>query len=200
MEQKKKTEITKNKILEAAEAEFSALGLAAARVDSIAKSAGVNKQMIYAHFESKEGLYTAVLSRVYGRLSVYQETIAAYTFQGAETVRRIISDYFDFLMENPSFVRLMLWENLNDARYAAGIDTELFVGAERLLREGVERGMLRPTLDVEQTVISMNMFCFSAFSNLHTLSKISGIDLKTPDALRVRREHITELFLKYVFE
>ena len=94
MKQTVKTEITRRKILEAAESEFSALGLAAARIDSIAKTADVNKQMIYAHFKSKEGLYRAVLERVYMRLSEYQDIIANFDFEGIDTVRKIISEYF----------------------------------------------------------------------------------------------------------
>ena len=53
----KKSDITRQKILTAAEAEFSEIGLYGARVDSIAQRAGVNKRMIYAHFGSKEQLY-----------------------------------------------------------------------------------------------------------------------------------------------
>ena len=115
MEQKKKTAITKEKILKAAEAEFSELGLAASRVDSIAAKAGLNKQMIYAHFGSKDGLYTAVLQEVYSRISRNEALVSEKEFTGIETVRLIIRDYFEFLLHNPSFVRLMQWENLNNA-------------------------------------------------------------------------------------
>ena len=65
MEQSKKSAITKSKILSAAEAEFARLGFEGARVDSIANEAGVNKQMIYSHFGSKEALYSTILSVVY---------------------------------------------------------------------------------------------------------------------------------------
>jgi TetR/AcrR family transcriptional regulator len=51
---------TKNRILQAAKREFARFGLAGARVDRIAASAGVNKAMIYYHFSSKEKLYHAV--------------------------------------------------------------------------------------------------------------------------------------------
>lgn len=54
---KTKSDLSREKILTAALHEFSVHGLAGARVDEIAKSAGVNKAMIYYHFESKEALF-----------------------------------------------------------------------------------------------------------------------------------------------
>ena len=60
MTQIEKSELTKNKILAAAECEFSEKGIWGARIDAIAASAGVNKRMIYEHYESKEGLYKVV--------------------------------------------------------------------------------------------------------------------------------------------
>jgi len=200
MEQKKKSEITKKKILVAAETEFAALGLAAARIDSIANSAGINKQMIYAHFKNKEGLYSSVLEKVYSRLSEYQNAISGYEFEGIETVRKIITEYFSFLTNNPTFVRLMLWENLNNAEYVKDTKTTLFSGIEELLRKGIKKGVIRDDLDIEQTIISFNMFCFSAFSNVNTISKLLGKDLSTAEELEKRSIHITDVLLKYIFE
>jgi TetR/AcrR family transcriptional regulator len=57
MSMKTKSKTTKEKILEAALHEFSMHGVAGARVDEIARSAGVNKAMIYYHFKSKEALF-----------------------------------------------------------------------------------------------------------------------------------------------
>ena len=200
MEQKKKTEITKKKILMAAETEFAALGLAAARIDSIAKSAGINKQMIYAHFKSKDGLYSAVLEKVYSRLSDYQKAISDCEFEGIETIRNVITEYFSFLNSNPTFVRLMLWENLNNAEYVGDMKTTLYSGIEELLKKGIKKAIIRKDLDIEQTIISFNMFCFSAFSNVYTISKLMGKDLSSGEELEKRSKHITEVLLKYIFE
>jgi AcrR family transcriptional regulator len=49
------------RILDAAVQEIAQHGFAAARVDAIARAAGVNKQLIYYYFESKSGLREAVL-------------------------------------------------------------------------------------------------------------------------------------------
>ena len=198
MEQKKKAALTRQKILDAAEMEFTEKGPDAARVDRIPRLAGVNKQLIYAHFGSKEGLYTAGLEAVYGRLSSCEETLMKTDFDGPEAVRRIILDYFGFLMENPSFVRLVLWENLNGARHVPETSPKLIRGAEQLLRRGVSQGVLREDLDIEQTVLSLNMFCFSAFSNVHTLSRLLGRDLAAQQEMARRSAHIADVLTAYV--
>jgi biotin carboxyl carrier protein len=55
-------------ILAAARAEFSAKGLSGARVRKIAERAGVNKQLLYYYFGSKDDLYRAALEAVYAEI------------------------------------------------------------------------------------------------------------------------------------
>ena len=50
---------TRRRLLEAAITEFSAYGIAGARVDRIASAAKANKQAIYAYFGSKDALFAA---------------------------------------------------------------------------------------------------------------------------------------------
>ncbi len=59
---------SKEKIVEAAVHEFSKGGYPGARVDNIAKVAGVNKAMIFYYFGSKEGLYKFIIKSIIGQL------------------------------------------------------------------------------------------------------------------------------------
>jgi len=54
---------TRGLILSAALTEFAAHGFAGARVDAIARQAGINKRMLYHYFGGKEELFRAVLRR-----------------------------------------------------------------------------------------------------------------------------------------
>ena len=98
-------EATRERILDAATAEFSAYGIAGARVDRIAKTAGCNKNLIYIYFENKETLFTTVLrkhlARVYQDLPFTPDELPGY----AERV-------FDFAMAHPDLMRLMAWFSL----------------------------------------------------------------------------------------
>jgi TetR/AcrR family transcriptional regulator len=54
---------TRERIIAAAQKEFAANGFAGARTDAIARRAGINERMIFYCFNSKEGLYRAVLAQ-----------------------------------------------------------------------------------------------------------------------------------------
>src|SRR2546430_14426564 len=51
------------RLIAAAREEFSRRGFDGARVEQIARRAGVNKQLLFYYFHSKRGLFTAVLAR-----------------------------------------------------------------------------------------------------------------------------------------
>src|SRR6476661_4229662 len=62
-------EQTRAAILDAALHEFAQEGVSGARIDAIARSARVNKALLYYYFKDKESLYGAVIERVFGQLS-----------------------------------------------------------------------------------------------------------------------------------
>jgi TetR/AcrR family transcriptional regulator len=54
---------TRERIIAAAQKEFAANGFAGARTEAIARRASINERMIFYCFDSKEGLYRAVLAQ-----------------------------------------------------------------------------------------------------------------------------------------
>ena len=96
---------TKARILDAATAEFSAHGLAGARVDRLAERAGANKQLIYAYFGSKERLFDATLEQHIERV-LDAVPFDAYDLPGYATAM------FDFGVANPELLRLLRWHTL----------------------------------------------------------------------------------------
>src|ERR1700732_3296573 len=63
MPQQRDLNRTRERIMAAAQKEFAAHGFAGARTDAIARRARVNERMIFYCFDSKEGLYRAVLKQ-----------------------------------------------------------------------------------------------------------------------------------------
>jgi TetR/AcrR family transcriptional regulator len=60
---------SRQRLLDAAAAEFAARGFAGANVDRIAKAARVNKAMIYYHFKSKAALYREILHDMFAAVA-----------------------------------------------------------------------------------------------------------------------------------
>src|SRR5580692_4746729 len=60
---------TKAAIVAAALEEFAQLGLAGARIDEIARSARVNKALLYYYFESKENLFLGVVEQMFAAMT-----------------------------------------------------------------------------------------------------------------------------------
>ncbi|MGN0376764.1 MAG: TetR/AcrR family transcriptional regulator [Suilimivivens sp.] len=70
MKKEEKTEITRNRIFQAAMREFAANGFAAGSVNNICKT-GINKGLIYHNFKDKEELYLECVRRSCDELIAY---------------------------------------------------------------------------------------------------------------------------------
>jgi AcrR family transcriptional regulator len=107
-------EETRARILAAALAEFSAKGIAGARVDRIAEAARTNKRMLYHYFGSKEGLYRAVLHQ---RLTE-RPPIGDIDTDEADRLGLL----FERLTDSRDYLRLLMWEALEHG--ADGVEAE----------------------------------------------------------------------------
>src|SRR6187402_2240927 len=102
------TERTKQLLLDAATLEFSAHGLAGARVDRIAAEAGVNKERIYQYFVKKDELFGIVLAR---QLAFVMDEVQI-TGSGVDAVVDYAARVFDYQVLHPELARLTFWEGL----------------------------------------------------------------------------------------
>lgn len=190
-------------ILEAAEIEFAEKGIYGTRVDEIAARAKINKRMIYEYFGNKEELYKTVLANVYSRLSRQEISVLSENASCVDIIKKVISLYFDFLWHNPSYVNLILWENLNKGRYIQDMDFTYIKTPEldllrKVINRGKEEGIFKPEIDTEQVVLSILTYSFSYFSNRYTLSKLLGRKLDEEESVKNRTKNVTEMFLGYL--
>jgi AcrR family transcriptional regulator len=96
---------TKERILDAAFAEFAEYGVAGARVDRIAKNARCNKNLIYVYFDNKETLFATVLQRHLA------DTYAGLPFT-PDDLPGMAAKVFDHAQANPDTYRLLAWATL----------------------------------------------------------------------------------------
>ncbi|MCZ6619365.1 MAG: TetR family transcriptional regulator [Gammaproteobacteria bacterium] len=135
---------TRLRILDAACSEFARAGFAGARIDEVAKSAGVNKRMIYHYFQSKNGLYTAALD---SRLAI----------QGPQSEPANVADALDDGFD-PLVLRLMTWEALTRGADDIVAEPNRTFAWQRLLRAVVreqEAGVLRSDLDPRHLTLAL---------------------------------------------
>lgn len=102
-----KQEKSKEKILKIAASEFAERGFSGARVDEIARVAGVPKSLIYYHFKSKEEILEVLLRNF---LEEYEQILSSVTegYQGEAFKTRIKEVYYDFGEKNVDLIRV-LW-------------------------------------------------------------------------------------------
>lgn len=133
-------------ILLAALDEFSARGFAAARLDDVARRAGVAKGTIYLHFHDKEALFQEIVRSLMGpfvgtlegvfRADVPLRTIAdqvvnLFVHEVFETRRRDVIRLI--ITEGPRFPKLAEF-------YYREVLSRIFAGVRVLARRALERG------------------------------------------------------------
>lgn len=96
---------TRLRLVDAAVREFSAHGLAGARVDRIAHYAQANKRAIYDYFTNKEGLFDAAINRVVQALN---DSVPLRE----NDLPRYVAELFDYLQAQPEAVRMLSWQRL----------------------------------------------------------------------------------------
>ncbi|MFI6759237.1 TetR family transcriptional regulator [Micromonospora sp. NPDC050417] len=109
---------TKKRLLDAATREFATYGIAGARVDRIAASAGSNKAQIYHYFQSKDGLFDAVFNAIVAN-TVRDVPIDATDLPG------YAGRLFDSYEAHPEVTRLATWHRLERADSQAPLESIL---------------------------------------------------------------------------
>jgi TetR/AcrR family transcriptional regulator len=197
---------TRARILEAATSEFSANGLAGARTERIAESAGVNKALLYYYFRSKEALYSASLEAVATRMAVTNLSVLALNCSPGERLLRTALNHFDRIYSQPVFQTLLQQEMI---RLRNGETNALSPLVEKLFKpmgdkmlavaeEGIRSGELIPVdpSQVMYAVFGPNVFYFLSAPLMRL---ISDRDPFQPSALEFRRKAAVEFLGQAVF-
>ena len=130
------------RIIAAAREEFARRGFAGARVNQIARRAGVNKQLLFYYYHSKRGLFQAVLAAAAAELEARIGTAGPSTGTPLERLRAALTVQFEFLSQQSDLVALLRQAGFDVAPFAPAIK-RLVV----LLAEGQGRGQVRDDLD-----------------------------------------------------
>jgi TetR/AcrR family transcriptional regulator len=197
---------TRARILDAALSEFSAHGLAGARTDRIANSAGVNKALLYYYFESKENLYLAALEMISAKIR--DRTLAVFLRESSpgERVLRAALEHFDRILTQHEFQGLMQQEMIRLHKGESGalpiLVKRVFAPAmtmyQAMVREGIEAGELirADWMQIHLATLGANVFYFLSAPVWRILLPSEPF---APEALAQRRTALVEFLGQAIF-
>lgn len=196
---------TRARILHAAIVEFAAHGMAGARTEAIARSAKVNKALLYYYFKSKEDLYAAALLKAFGEIRENMQAVLDSKCSAGERLLRTALSHFDRLIAQREPQRLMQQEMVRFHRgesvsipaVARTSFSPLLARMQEVVEEGIKSGELcsMDWLQVWCVTLGSNIFYIHSGS---TLRLALPFDPLAPDALEYRRKAILQ-FLSQAF-
>lgn len=194
---------TKARVLRAGHLEFAEHGYNGARIERIARRSRSNLRMIYHHFGGKERLYIAVLEDTYRHARNSERELNLENLPPVEGVRRLVEVTFDYFLEHPDIVSLLMNENLLRGRYLKRSRvllemTPLVEVIDGLLARGNQDGTFDRNVDATQLYITIVSLCFTHLSNRYTLGTMFQKDFSEPDWIAARRRHVLEVVLTYL--
>ena len=178
---------TEQRILEAARTVFLRDGTAGARMQEIAREAGVNQALLHYYFRSKERLSAAVFQQVASRIfPALVQTLGANSSLD-EKIDTLIGVYLDNLSANP-FVPGYLISELHHhpqrvqqlLSIAIGAEPQtvmlpLLKNLEKQIDEQVRAGTIR-RIQPQHLVINVVSLCIFPFAARPMLSIAFGLD------------------------
>jgi TetR/AcrR family transcriptional regulator len=143
-------------ILDAAMEIFAESGYEGARVDEIAKRAGVNKAMVYYRIGDKKTLYEEVIRDVFGDTAERISENIRDELSPEEKFKIYIANLAKTMSQHPSFPRIMMrevasgWTNFSEAvvKDIAGI----LVIIKDIIDEGIRKGVF---IDINPIIVHL---------------------------------------------
>lgn len=149
---------SRDSLLRAATRQFAERGFSATSIDDVCRDAGVVKSAVYWHFDSKEGLLTAVLEEtatawIDGILASVQQT-----GDPRERLTRAIAGMRDLVETRPALLRLlqsMLLERTGENAETRSVLLRVFDRARAALTDGIAEviGVRPPGLDTVAALV-----------------------------------------------
>ena len=184
---------TRERILAAALREFSARGLAGARVDRIAQRARINKRMLYHYFGNKDGLFREIMRRKLAER-------AAWASAAPDDPGETLTHWFRLACEDIDWVRLIEWEALavgdgpvlSEAERRRAVDS----GVAKL-RALQAKGLLPRPLDPQHLLLSMMALTTFPLAFPQITRLVTGLGPREP-AFRRRRIEFLHAFAAWL--
>src|ERR1700686_3409419 len=200
-----KPEESRAAILKAAVREFAREGVAGARTDAIARSAGVNKALLYYYFKDKEDLYEAVLNEVFIGVRTAIHSALSQSLPPRDRLMAYVRAHFDYIASNPLYPRIVHAEFLRAGRDPSRLQgvakqyfRPIFSELSSLLKEGAAGGDFR-RVDPIHFIPSMIAVITFYFITAPIMKVMTGFDPVSPERVAERRAAIIDFISAALF-
>jgi TetR/AcrR family transcriptional regulator len=198
---------TEQRILDAAHVVFVRTGTAGARMQEIAREAGVNSALLHYYFRSKDRLAEAVFHRAAAQLMPAVVGVLVSDRSLPDKVRAIVEIELDRLTRTPYLPAYIISELAHHPERITQLVSAL-TGARpealgrKLLRmvgeqitEAVRAGRMRP-IAPEQFMVNLLSLCIFPFAARPMIGALMGLDDKAfARFIRERRDTLPDFFL-----
>ena len=200
-----KPEESRAAILKAAVGEFAREGVARARTDAIARSAGVNKALLYYYFRDKEALYQAVLDEVFSGVRSAIHQALSQQLPPRERLQAYVRAHFDYIASNPLYPRIVHAEFLRAGRDPSRLQgvakqyfRPIFSELSSLLKEGAASGDFRG-VDPIHFIPSMIAVITFYFITAPVMKVMTGFDPMSRARVAERRAAVIDFISAALF-
>jgi len=122
----KKSRSTKEKILSIALKEFAAYGFGGARVERIARQAGVNKAMIFYYYSSKQNLYRIIIKNSLLELIPKIQKTISVSKNPEQFFENLPKVYIQYFVKNQAVMRMIGFELIQDPGNITSVVRDIF--------------------------------------------------------------------------
>jgi AcrR family transcriptional regulator len=190
--QRRKGAVTRERILDAAEQLFAERGFEGATLRDVATRVGIRNPSLYNHFDSKEGLYAAVLERGVGPvLRVLAEQAIRRDSDSAAVVTRMV----EILGARPNLPRLVQHETLAGGQRLTPLLHEWIspIFARGLQAAETSAAGSWPPDQIPLLVLAMYHVVVGYFTMAPLYRELGGEDLLSREALDRQTRFLTQL-------
>ncbi len=200
-------EKTRAAILKAAVHEFALEGVAGARTDAIAHTAGVNKALLYYYFKDKEALYGAVVDFIFDSLRDRLLEVLNSDLPPRDKFLQYAGTHFDFVASSPYFPRVVQQEMMRSGRtksphlkrIAQKNFLPIFTGLTRMFEEGFASGDFRK-VNVRNFSVCMVGSILHYFNTAPFAAAFGDRDPLSPENIAVQRVAVLDFLSHALFK
>jgi len=192
-------------ILKAAVRAFAHEGVAGARPNAIARTAGINKALLYYCCKDQDAIYQAVLDQVFGGVRAAIHEAVSQNLSPREKLACYVCAHFDYIASNPLYPRIVQAEFLRAGRDPSRLERiakhyfrPVFLELSGLLKAGAQSGDFRK-VDPTHFIPSMISVIVFFFNTAPIMKLMTGADPMSPERLAERRAAIVDFISAALF-